>query len=255
MSVALTLHGVTWRTPAAPVLTGVSLAATGGEFIAVMGRNGAGKSTLLDIIGGLRRPSEGTVLLAGRALHSWAPIERAGLVAHLPQLTRDALPFTVAQTVAMGRYPHAEHWFESAADLAASARAMRRAQCDAWRDRPMAQLSAGERQRALLAACLAQEASVLLMDEPSTFMDVDQQLHCFTLLAEEAAAARLCIAVTHDPNLALKFCSRLVLLADGSIVFDGPTAQALEDTTWLRALSPRLSVIADRDDRPWIAYR
>ena len=96
---------------------------------------------------------------------------------------------------------------------------------------------------------------MLLMDEPSTFMDVDQQLQCFALLAEEAAAGRVCVAVTHDPNLALKFCTRLVVLAGGAIAFDGAPAAALMDTAWMAALSARLSVMTDRDDRPWIAYQ
>ena len=255
MNAALVVDAVSWRTPAATVLDDVSLSAGGGEFIAIMGKNGAGKSTLLDVIAGLRRPTSGVVRLGGKLLSEWTPLERARLMGHLPQLTRDALAFTVEQTVAMGRYPHADRWFESAADRAAIGRAMTRAQCEQWRDRPMSQLSAGERQRALLAACLAQGASVLLMDEPSTFMDVDQQLHCFALLAEEAVAGRLCLAVTHDPNLALKFCTRLVVLAGAGIVFDGTPGQALIDTAWMRALSTRLSVVADRDDRPWIAYQ
>jgi ABC-type cobalamin/Fe3+-siderophores transport system ATPase subunit len=86
-------------------------------------------------------------------------------------------------------------------------------------------------------------------------MDVDQQLQCFALLAEEASAGRLCLAVTHDPNLAMRFCTRLIVLANAAVAFDGAPHRALETPAWMPALSSHLTVVTDRDRRPWIAYR
>src|SRR6185436_13428196 len=142
------------------------------------------------------------------------------------------------QLVLMGRYPHADRWFESDADRHAAEKAMATCHCLAFRNRRVSTLSGGERQRVLLAACLAQEPSLLLLDEPSTFLDVDQQLHCFSLLRDEAASGRACIAVTHDLNLALTFCSRVILLAGKTVARDLSTADALAHPEWLALFSP-----------------
>src|SRR6185436_7981559 len=130
------------------------------------------------------------------------------------------------QLVLMGRYPHADRWFESDADRHAAEKAMATCHCLAWRSRRVSTLSGGERQRVLLAACLAQEPSLLLLDEPSTFLDVDQQLHCFNLLRDEAVSGRACIAVTHDVNLALTFCTRIIVLADKRVACDMAASDA-----------------------------
>jgi ABC-type cobalamin/Fe3+-siderophores transport system ATPase subunit len=220
-----------------------------------MGRNGAGKSTVIELMAGTRRPASGRVVLDGRPLHEWTTRERAKRIGHLPQIARAELAFSAEQMVLMGRYPHADRWFESPADRNAVDRAMARCHCAEFRDRRMSTLSGGERQRILLAACLAQEPDVLLLDEPSTFLDVDQQLHCFSLLREEAAAGRACVAVTHDLNLALTFCSRLILLADKTVVRDMSTEAALDRPEWLSLFSPRLHVNAVEDGGRWVCYR
>jgi ABC-type cobalamin/Fe3+-siderophores transport system ATPase subunit len=116
-------------------------------------------------------------------------------------------------------------------------------------------LSGGERQRVLLAACLAQEPALLLLDEPSTFLDVDQQLHCFSLLRNRAASGRACIAVTHDLNLALTFCTRIIVLADQTIARDMPAREAGGRDDWLPLFSSRLRIDTTPDGRPWVSYR
>ena len=122
--------------------------------------------------------------------------------------------------VLMGRYPHAGRWFESDEDREVAHEAMRRCGCLEFRRRPLGTLSGGERQRVFLAACLAQRPRVLLLDEPATFLDVDQQLECFSVLRDEADRGAACLAVTHDVNLALTFCTRLIVLADRGIARD-----------------------------------
>jgi iron complex transport system ATP-binding protein len=255
MTELLRVRDVGWRIGAASILDRISFDATAGEFVALMGRNGAGKSTLLDLVAGVRPPVAGTIILQGRPLREWSASQRARLIAHLPQAVRSELPFTVEQLILMGRYPWANRWFESDADRTAVEQAMATWDCVKFRDRLASTLSGGERQRVLLAACLAQSSTLLLLDEPATFLDVDQQLQCFSMLRQEAAKGLACIAVTHDVNLALTFCSRIVVLADRTIAYDAPTAQAFERPEWLALFSPHLRLTTTPSGQPWVSYR
>lgn len=245
---------VSWRAGNAAVLSEVSVEAHAGELVALMGRNGAGKSTLLDVLAGLRQPDRGEVHLDGRALATWDPRARARMVGHLPQSVRPDLPFLAGELVLMGRYPHTDRWFESAADRAAVERAMTRTESWTLRDRALVSLSGGERQRVLLAACFAQEPHVLLFDEPSTFLDVDWQLQCFALLREECQRGAACIAVTHDLNLALTYATRIVVLAGGKIAADLPVSEASQSSDWLSLFSAKLRLAETESGRPWVSY-
>jgi len=229
--------------------------AQAGEFVALLGVNGAGKSTLLDILAGLRKAQSGTVEVEGRDQRQWSPRDLAQRISHLPQTVNSDLPFTAEQLVAMGRYPHTDRWFESEEDHKLIQQSMERAHCWQHRYRTFSTLSGGERQRVLLAACLAQDASTLLLDEPSTFLDIEQQLHCFSILREEAQQGKLCIAVTHDLNLALTHCTRLIILADGVITHDFSASQAHEDQSWLSLFSSRLRIDRTPAGTPWIWYQ
>lgn len=254
----LRVRDVAWcaASAARPVIERVSFEVAPGELVAIMGRNGAGKSTLLDIVAGVRSPTAGVVMLADRRLDAWTAMERARLLAHLPQSLRADLAMRAEALVLMGRYPHAARWFESDEDRAIADDAMRRCDCLDLAGRALGTLSGGERQRVFLAACLAQRARVLLLDEPATFLDVDQQLACFTVLRAEADRGTACLAVTHDVNLALTFCTRLIVLAEHGIARDLPTDRALDTPGWLHLFSHRLHVDANRDsDRAWVRYR
>ena len=251
----LRLHGVGWNAGDVPIVEHVSFDAAPGEFIALMGRNGAGKSTVLDLIAGLRTPSAGVIALDGRALPEWTAIERARSIGHLPQVVHAQSPVTVDQLVMMGRYPHADRWFESDADRAAVDAAMAACECRGFRTRRVSTLSGGERQRVLLAACLAQYPKILLLDEPAAFLDIDQQLHCFGLLRAQAAAGVTCIAVSHDLNLALEFCTRIIVLAERTVACDLPASGALDRTDWLGYFSTRLERATTADGRTWVCYR
>jgi iron complex transport system ATP-binding protein len=263
LSDLLEIEGVGFSYGGRAVLHSATFRAGEGEFLALLGMNGAGKSTLLDIISGFRRPETGSVTLAGRNQRLWTLHEMSQQVSHLPQSVHADLPFTAEQLVAMGRYPHTDRWFESEEDHQLIQHAMQRTHCWPLRHRVFGTLSGGERQRVLLAACLAQNATTLLLDEPSTFLDIEHQLHCFTLLQEEARLGRLCVAVTHDLNLALTYCTRLIVLADGVVAFDIPTAQALHQKAegqhaqkdWLALFSSRLRMGSTPEGTPWIWYR
>jgi iron complex transport system ATP-binding protein len=251
----LRVRDLAWRAPSgAEVLRDVSFDVAPGEFVAVMGRNGAGKSTLLDVIAGLRLRSDGRITIGGRPLSDWEPHARARVLAHLPQMLRADLSITAEALVLMGRYPHADGWFESNDDEAIAREAMARCECLALRHRQLSTLSGGERQRVYLAASLAQHARVLLLDEPATFLDVDQQVQCFSVVRTEAERGAACLAVTHDVNLALTFCTRLIVLADRGVAKDLPIDAAIQDPSWLRAFSARVSIARDSAGT-WVRYR
>src|SRR6185503_3972779 len=192
-------------------------------------------------VAGLRQPSGGVVKLDDRPAEAWDSRARARLVAHLPQAVRPDLPFLAGELVLMGRYPHTDRWFESEEDRLAVERAMRRTDCWELRERLVQTLSGGERQRVLLAACFAQAPQLLLLDEPSTHLDIDQQLHCFALLREESERGAACLAVTHDVNLALTYATRLIVLAEGRVALDVPIEEAVRAPEWLALFSTRLT--------------
>jgi iron complex transport system ATP-binding protein len=260
----LKVQDVSWRVASTTILSRIGFTVAPGEFVALMGKNGAGKSTLLDLVAGIRLPVDGSIMLEGRRLHAWSAPERARLIGHLPQAIRPELPFTVEQLILMGRYPWADRWFESDADRAAVEHAMVTWDCLRFRDRRVSTLSGGERQRVLLAACLAQAPRLLLLDEPATFLDVDQQLQCFTLLREatskgplhgKAPGGTACIAVTHDVNLALTFCSRIIVLTDRTIAYDELTTRACGRPEWLGLFSSRLQLTSTPSGQPWVCYQ
>jgi iron complex transport system ATP-binding protein len=254
MTPRLRITGVAWAVGGRPVLSGVTFDVRAGEVAVVLGRNGAGKSTLLDIVAGLRQSTGGDVQLDDRPLGAWDPRARARVIAHLPQIVRPDLPFLAGELVLMGRYPHTDRWFEGEEDRAAVERAMRRTDCWELRDRLLQTLSGGERQRVLLAACFAQDPALLLLDEPSTHLDIDQQMHCFSLLREESARGAACLAVTHDLNLALAYATRLIVLADGRVALDASIEEAIRSSQWLSLFSSRLTLTKTAAGRAWVSY-
>jgi iron complex transport system ATP-binding protein len=169
-------------------------------------------------------------------------------------MTRGEVAFSVEELVLMGRYPHAAGWMDSSQDRALADAAMTRTGCAQFRHRRLSTLSGGERQRVLLAACLAQAPQLLLLDEPATFLDVEQQLQCFQMLRDDVARGAACVAVTHDINLALTFCSRLLVLAGGRLVGDMSSDAAVDDPAWLRWFSTNLAVTRTPAGRPWVYY-
>src|SRR5262249_47054042 len=144
---------------------------------------------------------------------------------------------------------------ESMDDQARAREAMHRMDCLQFRDRVFSTLSGGEQQRVLLAACIAQCPRVMLFDEPSTYLDVHQQLQCFATLAEMAREGAMCIAATHDLNLALAHASRILVLHQGKLAADIAAEAVAEDNTWLSWLSPQLRMSRTPEGRPWVLYR
>ncbi len=209
------------------VVDAASFSAEPGTITAILGPNGAGKSSLLLAIAGLL-PFEGRLILDGQDASRLSARERARLLALVLQDPPTDVPFTVAELVLMGRSPHLGRLaLEGEDDRRIALEAMRSVDVEALAERPIDQLSGGEKRRVFLARALAQEPRLLLLDEPTAFLDLGHQAqllaHCRTL-----AARGLCIVtVLHDPNLAAAYADRVVLMQQGRIVEQGAPSQVL----------------------------
>jgi iron complex transport system ATP-binding protein len=211
------------------VLRGVSLEIEGGGVIALLGPNGSGKTTLLLAMCGLLRPLEGRVLVGGKDVARLKPFERARTIAILPQGLPSFIPFTVFDTVLMGRYPLSSPiFFHSRRDREATEKLLRAT--DLWhlKDRSCSALSGGEVQRVMLASVLAQETPVLLLDEPTASMDINQQRKIMVMILDMAAGQRKTVVVaTHDLNLVAGTCERVAMIMESGEVRCGRTEEML----------------------------
>ncbi len=215
---------------APPALERVSLAVRGGECVALVGPNGAGKTTLLRALLGLVPTASGRALALGRDARSWPRDALAREVGVVSQREEPAFPLTVREAVEMGRYPHLGAWrAPGSADRAAVERAMRRADVAALGERWVETLSGGEWQRVRIARALAQEPRALVLDEPTASLDLSHEMQLFELVADLVRRDGLAaLIVSHHINVAARFADRLVLVAGGRVVADGPSETVLE---------------------------
>lgn len=211
------------------VLGGIELSAEPGEVVGLIGPNGSGKSTLIRILSGVLDGYAGEARVDGREVSELPRRELATLLAVVPQEPAFSFPFTALEIVLMGRHPHlAGLAFESERDIELARGALKRCGAGELADRPIQQLSAGERQRIVFAKALAQEPRALLLDEPASFMDIRHQVELYDIVREQAKAeGRTVLTVLHDLNLAAEYCDRIYLLKRGRVVAGGGTAEVL----------------------------
>ena len=211
------------------VLHDVSFQVDRGTIVGLLGPNGSGKTTLLRISAGMLRPDSGQVLLDGAAVSAMPRIALARRVALVPQETHTTFDFSVLDMVLMGRYPHLGPFeLERPADLDLAREALRATGTEALEARPFNTLSGGEKQRVVIAAALAQTSELLLLDEPTTALDVGYQFEIAALLKRlNRDHATTLVVSTHDLNLAAALCEQVVLLKSGSVIAHGPTAETL----------------------------
>ncbi|MEP7117101.1 MAG: ABC transporter ATP-binding protein [Acidobacteriota bacterium] len=212
-----------------PVLAGVSVDIPKGALLGVLGPNGSGKTTLLALLAGMRRPTGGTVTLDDRALASYSRRELATRMAIVPQETHLSFDYSVMEMVLMGRHPHLGLFeVEGPGDLAVARDALAATGVADLEDRDFATLSGGEKQRVIIAAALAQSTDVLLLDEPTSSLDLGAQLDIAQLLVELNQMRGVTVVVsTHDLALASGIGRELVLLRQGRVLASGATADVL----------------------------
>jgi iron complex transport system ATP-binding protein len=190
-----------------------------GEFVGIIGPNGSGKTTLLKIIDGILKPQEGEMWINGILGNRLKRDNLAKIIAVVAQDSQMIFPFSVQEIVLMGRAPHLNKWrFEGETDFRIARQAMEMTDTLSLMNRSMTALSGGERQRVLIARALAQQPQIMLLDEPTAFLDIKHQIDFFDLIKTlNKNQALTVIAVTHDINLASLYCDRIVLLQNGHI--------------------------------------
>jgi iron complex transport system ATP-binding protein len=210
-----------------PVLTGVNLAFQAGTISALLGPNGSGKSTLLKTMIKILPPQAGQVLIDGKSVADLHYRELAKRLAFVPQEEQTAFGFTVRQVVVMGRLPLSGGLLDTHADHAAAEEAMEAADCLALENRVVTELSGGEKQRVLIARALAQGAKILLMDEPTSHLDVGHQVAIASLMRELSRQGYTIVVAMHDLNLAAAVADQGLLLADGKVGLQKPMPELL----------------------------
>jgi iron complex transport system ATP-binding protein len=226
--VFLQADSVSWSVGNARIVEGMNLSIERGELVGVIGPNGAGKTTLLRLLAGLLVPSGGDVLLEGRTLGGMDSRDRARRISFMTQDLSQVFPFTVMEILLMGRYPHLGRFQkEGAEDLARARRMLSYVGLSAIEERGFSALSGGERQLVLFAKALVQDTDALLLDEPSSNLDIHHQDRIFSMAQELAREGRAVVASVHNLSVAAQYCSRLVLLEKGRIASDGRPEQVL----------------------------
>jgi iron complex transport system ATP-binding protein len=243
---------------ATPVLQGLTFSILRGRLANVLGPNGSGKTTLLRILVGLLKATRGEVRLAGTPLADFPRGALARRVAYVPQETASAAAFTVLETVLMGRSPHTGALgFETPADWRAAREALRLMDAEPFAERGLDELSGGERQRVIIARALAQEPDIILLDEPTAFLDIKHQQAIYRLLARlvrERSLTVLC--VSHDLNLAAAWADDLVLMSAGRVAAAGSPAEVLRPEVLSPVYDTPLEVRLDEaTGRPYVLLR
>jgi len=240
---AIRIDGVTVSLGGTVVLDSVSTTVDEGRLVGLVGPNGAGKTTLLRTINGVLEPEQGSVRVAGQDVAGLDARATSQLVATVPQSTASTFEFPVRRIVEMGRTPHLGRFgTRTAADRDAVDEAMDRAAVDHLADRPVTEVSGGERQRVFLARALAQDTPVLLLDEPTSDLDVNHQVRTLDLVADLVAEGRTVVAAIHDLDLAARYCDELRLLHDGRIRATGSPDEVLTDASVEAAFGTRATV-------------
>ena len=227
--VILTIDGIDCSYGSVNVLKDVNFAVESGEFLGILGPNGSGKTTLLKSISRVLQPQKGVILIDEKNIYKMKSVDVAKQLAVVPQSTPVTFDFTALEVVLMGRNPHMPRFkMESKDDLAIASNSMKLTRTWEFADRPVTELSGGEIQRVIIARALTQEPKILLLDEPTTHLDICNQLEIMDLIKQLCKTKKLLIvAVFHDFNLAARYCDSIILLKKGKIVAVGKSDETL----------------------------
>jgi len=211
------------------VLRGISFSINTGDFVGIVGPNGSGKTTLVRLLSGVIRPREGNIEIGGEDITRLSNRLLARTVAVVPQETSALFAFTIAEIVLMGRSPHLGALsFERREDIAIADKAMQAVDIAQFADRHINEVSGGEKQRAIIARALAQQPRIMLLDEPTAFLDLKHQAGIYRVLEKLNREREMTIlVVSHSLNLAAQFCRRIIMLDKGGIAADGAPDEVL----------------------------
>lgn len=211
-----------------PVIRSVSMDLEKGTFLGIIGPNGSGKTTLLRVIGRVLAPASGSVLISGTDIYQMDQKETARIIATVPQETPITFGFAVRDVVMMGRLPHLKRFSaEQPHDIDAVDTAIEMAGIEDLAARSIADLSGGEKQKVIIAQALAQEPELLLLDEPTSHLDISHQLELLTVIKKLNEDGMAAVGVFHDLNMAAQYCDRLVLMTSGEIKASGRPDEVL----------------------------
>ena len=239
-------RGLSYEIEAETLLDSVDLHADRGQLVGVIGPNGAGKSTLLRAISGILRHQGGTVWLDGTELHAISAKEIAARLALVPQIAPYTHGFTALELVLMGRYPHLGRFqIEGREDDRIAKDAMRVTETEQFADRTLDTLSGGERQRVFVSRALAQQPRILLLDEPTSNLDIFHQIKVLELVRQLVDEGLTAVAAIHDLHMAARYCDRLILLNDGRVLADGLPEEVLSPETIESAFGVKSAVYRD----------
>lgn len=216
MTMGIEVRDLCFSHDAAPFMEEVNLSVSEGSFAVLLGKNGSGKSTLVRIIAGLLLPKKGTVRVLGREMRALSITERARIVGYLPQIHSPVFPFTVEEVVLTGRSPYVT-FIPKSGDREKAREAMERMGISHLMKRPYTELSGGERQLVMIARVVAQEAEVILLDEPISHLDLNNQVKILTALREMTAEGKTVLAVLHDPNMAFLTADHFLFMKEGRV--------------------------------------
>jgi iron complex transport system ATP-binding protein len=255
-SAALALEDVRVDVGGTAILRGVSLALGAGEALALAGPNGVGKTTLLRAASGVAPLSGGQVRVGGALLAELSPRERARRVAVVPQDVALVFPFTVGELVLMGRAPHLPRLgFETREDIERARASMAHVGVAHLAERSVLEISGGERQLVLFARALAQDAQVLLLDEPTAHLDLQHRLRVLEQVRRFVSAGGSALVVSHDLGLAARTCGRAALLAAGELVAEGDPSDVFAPGRLREVFGVEAELLHTSDGAPVIVAR
>lgn len=237
------------------LVQGASFDVEPGAVTTLVGPNGSGKSTILRLLSGLWQATEGCVELDGTPLRKMRRRDVARRLSFVPQDTGIDFGFSVQEVVEMGRHPHRGRFesFEDS-DRRSVARALEQADVAELAARPVNELSGGERQRVLIARSLATEAEILLLDEPTSNLDIDHGLEVLTLLRRLANEGKSVVVALHDLNAVMRFADRAIVLDGGRISVEGPPAEVLTEGSVAAVFGVRLERLQRQDGSPVLVF-
>jgi iron complex transport system ATP-binding protein len=227
----ITLDKIGFRYNSHRVLQDISFSIRKGEFLGIIGPNGSGKTTLLKVIDGILKPEEGEIRINGISGNKLKRNSLAKIIAVVAQDFQMIFPFSVHEIVLMGRAPHLNKWrFEGETDFRIARETMEMTDTMHLMNRSMSALSGGERQRVLIARALAQQPQIMLLDEPTSFLDIKHQVDFFDLIKKLNKNSDLTVvAITHDINLAALYCDRIIMLRNGHIHCEGNPEEVITE--------------------------